>query len=168
MPVDQAEHQRAKTQIIIGGPEHHIESLTDICVIYPDPANTGQRIAHSLMTNRVGLGRTSSEAYCDLLLGVVQAIRYINERDHDAVLGKPAPVEIQDKYYTAHRLKAEIQDTVIERARALLLATEGNRPECSDIAAFNAVSVPLEDTGLVGELVGEFGIRVDGREVALV
>lgn len=152
---------RAETEIVIGGPNKKIKKLTDVCVIYGDGSNIGHFIAHSLQTNRVGMGRTSSEAYLDLILGLAQAIRYINSTDHEAGLGEPAPEEVQEKYDGAHRLPKAMHKRLTDYASGLLRQFNGSPEELVQHNHADGVqAIDLKDETTIAYSSANFEIEV--------
>ena len=110
----------------------------EVCLIYEDPVNKGYYIALSQPTSKAGWGQSQEEAYINLVISVVCAIRHGLKEDR-----APQFVESNDPVWSnlpyIHRMAADKQIKLLKKASQML-------PKCTyeDIGSEKGKSTLVE------------------------
>lgn len=99
---------------------HRIGTYRDACVIYPyEHDGASMFVAHSLLSNNIGIGPTRFDAYCQLLFALISIFKYTPLEQLENVLDNPAPREVRGRYRRSSRISEELQERAIQHVKEM-------------------------------------------------
>lgn len=98
--------------------------IRDVCIIYPDKTNQDYYVALSRKTSKVGIGSSIGEAYIDLIIGIVRAMKHCVSKESSTVIERESGDEHWEYIDTVHRLDEKRQSRLITE-----ICTRLNIPE---------------------------------------
>lgn len=120
----------------------------DVCLIYEDQENKGYYIALSQPTSKVGFGRSREDAYINLIVALVCAVRRGRKREKRPYLGVESNKKIWEKLYSVHRMSNKKQFELLKKVSEVL---PGCRYEEAEAIKEKPISVKvqeLDETGI--------------------
>ena len=79
----------------------------DVAVIYPSEDEEGMWVAHSLLTDQIGMGTCVLDAFVELRKAIA-ALLELAKSDPSVAVFRPAPPEVQERLRRAKKLPDEI------------------------------------------------------------
>lgn len=117
--MEEQETYRAGTRIAYRSKTGSLD-IRDVCLIRPDETNEDYYVAVSKKTSKVGIGPSIDEAYIDLIIGIICAMKHSIDKEPHTVIEHEATGEKWDEIDTVHRLDTKRQLALISEVYARL------------------------------------------------